>query len=282
MAAVVYAHSTEHAETAVPYWIWDTSLELPVILLALGVLYAIGMIRHRTRGAAASRVARRRPLAFGLGVATLYLALASPIDAIGERYLFSVHMFQHVILVYPVPMLLLRGLPSAWLATWLSVLGIASLARWLTHPVGAATIFNVIFTAWHIPGLYEWALRDPFVHRLEHATILASALLMWWPILNPLTRLAPGARILYIIGLTIAQIPIVAYLTFSRDVLYPTYEIAQRLVALSPLEDQQLGGIVMKLASLGVFVSVLAMTFWRWYQEEHAPGRSHTITYAAR
>jgi putative membrane protein len=149
----------------------------------------------------------------------------------------------------------------------------APLARWLTHPVVAALMFNVIFTAWHIPGLYEWALRDPLVHQLEHAMILSSAMLMWWPMLSPiarLPRLAPGVQVLYILGLGIGQIPVLAYLTFSREVLYPTYEAAQRLVALSPLADQQLGAIVMKLASTVAFVAVLAIAFWRWYRAENA------------
>jgi putative membrane protein len=252
---------------------WSTALELPALLLMLFLLYAIGIVRHRPRTVRALRAARQRFIAFCLGLVTLYVALASPIDAIGEHYLFSVHMVQHVILIYLVPMLWLRGLPPAWLSAWVSTPGLTPLMRGLTHPVLAAVTFNVIFTAWHLPGLYEWALRDPLVHRLEHAMILVSAWCMWWPILSPipaLPRLAPGAQVLYVLGLGIGQIPVVAYLTFSHTVFYPTYEAAQRLVALSPLEDQQLGGIVMKLASTAAFVAVLGRAFRRWYREANA------------
>jgi putative membrane protein len=206
-------------------------------------------------------------------LATLYVALASPIDAIGEHYLFSVHMVQHIILIYLVPVLLLRGLPPGWLSAWVSPPGIAPLMRRLVHPVVAAATFHVIFTAWHIPGLYEWALRDPFVHQLEHAMILLSAMLMWWPILSPISllpALTPGAQIFYVLGLGIGHIPVVAYLTFSHEVFYPTYEMAPRLLALSPLEDQRLGAVVMKLASTGAYVAVLALAFWHWYAEENA------------
>lgn len=248
------------------------TVDLPAVLLTLFLLYAVGIVRHRPRKVRALRAARRRFMAFCLGLATLYIALASPIDAIGEHDLFSVHMLQHVILVYLVPVLLWRGLPPSWLSAWVSLPGIAPLMRWLAHPVWAAVMFNVIFTAWHIPGLYEWALRDPLVHRLEHAMILVSALFMWWPILSStpqLPRLTPGAQVLYVLGLAIGQIPVVAYLTFSREVFYPTYEMAQHLLPLSALEDQQLGGIVMKLASMGAFVAVLAKAFWRWHREEN-------------
>jgi putative membrane protein len=238
-------------------------------LLTLILLYAVGIVRHRPRKVQALRTARRRFLQFCLGLATLYIALASPLDTLGESYLVSVHMVQHMILIYLVPILWWRGLPPAWLSAWAAVPGVAPLLRGLTHPVVAAVSFNLIFTAWHLPGLYEWALRTAWVHQLEHAMILVSAWFLWWPILSPIShlpRLSPGAQILYVLGLAIGQIPVVAYLTFSREVFYPTYEVAPRLVALSPLEDQQLGGIVMKLASLGVFVGVLAIAFWRWFQ----------------
>ncbi len=265
--------ATEVVASTANVLVWNTALELPAVLLTLFLLYAVGIVRYRPRQARALRAARWRFTAFCLGLATLFVALASPIDSIGEHYLFTVHMLQHVILVYPVPILLLWGLPPAWLSAWISLPGMTSLMRGLTHPVGAALTFNLIFTAWHIPGLYEWALRDPWVHRLEHVVILVSALFMWWPILSPipqLPRLAPGAQVLYVLGLAIGQIPVVAYLTFSREVFYPTYETAERLVSLSPLEDQQLGGIVMKLASTGAFVIVLAIAFWRWYREDRA------------
>jgi len=265
--ATAIAASTAHVLA------WNTTLELPAILLTLFLLYAVNIVRHRPRQVRALRAARRRFIGFCLGLTTLYVALASPIDAIGEHYLFCVHMVQHVILVYPVPLLLLQGLPPAWLSAWVSLPGIDPLARCLTHPAVAALTFNVIFTAWHIPGLYEWALRDPLVHQLEHAMILVGALLMWWPILSPITslpRLAPGVQVLYVLGLAIGHIPVVAYLTFSREVMYPTYEMAQRLVALSPHEDQQLGAIIMQLASMLTFVVVLAMAFWHWYREESA------------
>jgi putative membrane protein len=265
--------ATDIAASTAHVLVWNTTLELPAILLTFFLLYAVGIVRHRPREVRALRATRRRFIEFCLGLTTLYVALASPIDAIGEHYLFSVHMLQHVLLIYPVPLLLWRGLPPAWLSAWVLLPGMAPLVRWLTHPVVAAVGFNVIFTAWHVPGLYQWALRDPLVHQLEHAMILISAMLMWWPILSPiarLPRLAPGIQVLYVLGLAIGQIPVLAYLTFSREVLYPTYEVAQRLVALSPLADQQLGALVMKLASMGAFVVVLALAFWRWYREDNA------------
>jgi putative membrane protein len=159
-----------------------------------------------------------------LGLVTLYLAIASPLDALGEHYLFSAHMLQHVILIYPASMLLLMGLP-AWMVRPLTTrFGIASIIRFLTRPVVTLTAFNLVFIAWHIPGLYEWALRDRLMHNLEHLTFLLTALLLWWPVLSPtptLPRLAWGSQEVYLLALSISQLPVFAYITFAREVLFP-------------------------------------------------------------
>jgi putative membrane protein len=147
----------------------------------------------------------------------------------------------------------------------------------LTRPVVALTAFNLVFIAWHIPGLYEWALRDRLMHNLEHVTFLLTALLVWWPILSPLPtlpRLAWGSQMIYLFALSISQIPVFAYITFTREVLYPTYERADRIVPLTPLEDQQLGGIIMKVASMIVLFAMLAVAFWRGHQAENGPRSS--------
>jgi putative membrane protein len=148
----------------------------------------------------------------------------------------------------------------------------------VTHPVLTCTAFTVVFAVWHIPGLYEWALRDRTMHDLEHLSMLGIGCLMWWPLYSPMPRfprVAPGMQMLYLLALTIGQIPVFAYLTFAQDILYPTYGAAPRIIALSPLEDQQLGGIIMKLASMIALFAALTVAFWRWYQHESAPHGRH-------
>jgi putative membrane protein len=180
-------------------------------------------------------------------------------------------MVQHILLAYAVPLLWLTGMPSWLVRPLVSLPGVTPLLRSLIHPVVAAVAFNVVFAAWHIPGLYEWALRDRFIHNLEHVTFLLTALLMWWPVLSPvshLARLSSGSQVLYLLALSITQIPLFAYVTFASDVLYPTYALAPPLLPLTPLEDQQLGGIIMHVVSMGVLFTALAVVFWRWYRVE--------------
>lgn len=200
-----------------------------------------------------------------------YFTVASPLDAIGEAYLFSAHMVQHMILIYVVPVLFLLGLPAWLLRPVMTVGAVSFICRWLTHPIIACLLFNLNFAVWHIPALYEWGLQNRAVHILEHGMFMSTAVLMWWSLSSRLPehpRLPPGLQVLYILTLALGQIPVFAYITFAGEVLYPTYATAVRLVPLSPLEDQQLGGIIMKTVSMAVRFAMLALAFRRWYQTE--------------
>jgi putative membrane protein len=276
MAALAYAHVAGETVPTVPtaaYLHWNTAPDLPLLLLGVLLLYAIGLGPGRRRLAPRQRLPRRQALAFALGITLLYGTLASPIDAIGEQFLFSVHMLQHLLLLYPVPILLWCGMPAWLLDPFLRPPACAAAVRWLTTPLLAAVIYNLVLTAWHIPGLYEWALRDRLVHNLEHVTFLLAALLMWWPLLSPTTvcrRRPPGIQALYLLALAIGQLPVFAYITFAQAGRYPTYAMAARLVPLTPLEDQQLGGILMQFVSMAVLSVALAVAYRHWYKAENS------------
>lgn len=278
MATLAYAHSAEPSAPTEAWSHWHLDPVLPSVLLLTFLLYGLTCLPLRTRRPAEKRVAQRRTVSFLVGLIVLYITVASPLDVIGEQLLFSAHMVQHVLLIYPVSLLLLVGLPVWFLEPVLARPVLRSVMRGLTHPVCTCMAFSVIFAVWHIPGLYEWALRDRMMHDLEHLSMLAVGGLMWWPLCSPMPRFPPrppGMQMLYLLALTIGQIPVFAYLTFSPEVLYPTYAAAPRLVALSPLEDQQLGGIIMKGASMAALFAALAVAFWRWYQSESAPSGGH-------
>ena len=250
---------------------WHTEPTLLMGLLVVMLLYGFGVAILRQRLAPGTALPTRRAVCFALGLVSLYVTVASPLDAIAEHYLFSAHMLQHVILIYPVSMLLLLGLPGWLLRPLLTFPVLAPCWRWVTKPLVAFLAFNVAFSAWHLPGLYEWALRDRTVHNVEHMILLVTSMLMWWPLLSPMREypcLPPGLQTLYVLALSLGQIPVFAYLTFSSQVLYPTYETAQRLLPLTPLADQQLGGMIMKVASMAVLFGLLAVAFWRWYHTD--------------
>lgn len=201
------------------------------------------------------------------GLALLYVTVGSPLDGLGETYLFSAHMVQHELLLYAIPPLLIRGLPTWLVDAALSHAFARKPVKVLTHPVVAGVLLTGLFVAWHIPAWYEAALRSKPIHILEHTTIFIPALFVWWKILSP-SRIVPplshGAQIVYVGLLMIAQIPLFAFLTFASDVFYPTYAYAPRITPLSPLEDQVLGGIIMKVGNMLVTMVILGSVFAAW------------------
>lgn len=140
-------------------------------------------------------------------------------------------------------------------------------AKFVFHPIIAGLLFTLIFSFWHIGQFYEAAIRDKTIHMAEHLTMYFSSIAMWWPVCGPSKRVPPlryGPQMLYILALMLGQTPIFAILTFSKDVLYDTYFYAERIIDLSPLEDQKTGGVLMKLANMAVSVGVLSSIFYRW------------------
>lgn len=246
---------------------WHTEPFLLIGLIAVGWLYLILVGPVRERIAAMATYPTRGVIFFLSGLVLLYLAVGSPLDSLGEQYLFSAHMVQHELLIYAIPPLLLAGLPG-WLVD--AALGNRRTRRVfavLTKPVVAGVLLTGIFTAWHIPAWYEAALQNKAIHVLEHATIFLPALLVWWNIMSPSQILPPlshGLQMLYVFLLMVAQIPLFAFLVFAETVFYPTYAFAPRLTPLSPLGDQVLGGIIMKVGNMIVSMVVLGTTFAAW------------------
>jgi putative membrane protein len=208
---------------------------------------------------------------FACGVISFYGAVGSPLDAMGESFLFSAHMLQHNILQYITALCALRALPT-WLVDALLVRcpRVRAAAAVLVHPVTAGFVFTTVFVGWHFPVLYEAALHDKVIHMVEHLTMFLSSMLMLWAIRSPSRILPPiawGSQMLYIFLLMVAQIPLFAILTFSPEVLYPTYELAPRITALDPLSDQVLGGLIMKVANMVLSLFLMGRAFVQWSRE---------------
>ena len=119
--------------------------------------------------------------------------------------------------------------------------------------------------------VYEAAIQDKSLHMAEHLSMFFTSVAMWWPICGPSKRIPPirfGPQMLYVLALMLGQTPIFAVLTFSEDVLYETYFYAERIINLSPIEDQKTGGVLMKLANMAVSVGVLSSVFYRWSKQQ--------------
>ncbi|MCC6415406.1 MAG: cytochrome c oxidase assembly protein [Opitutaceae bacterium] len=255
---------------------WHNEPHLIGGLVLLGWLYAIFTGPLRERLAPGAAYPRKQACRFYAALAIFYLAVGSPLDQVGERYLFSAHMVQHALLMYPVPILMLLGLPS-WLVD--PILGhpaLRTIGRILTLPVICGLIYVLTTSLWHAPILYEWALQDKLVHILEHLMFFGCALFYWWPQLSP-SRVFPrrtyAMQMLFQTGVMISLTPLYAYITFSPDILYPTYEFAPRLIAgFSAANDQLLAGVIMKIGGMLVALTAVGVSFYRWYKQVDARG----------
>ncbi len=241
-------------------------------LVVLGWLWAILAGPLRPLLAPGVPYPARQARWFYAALFTFYLAVGSPLDQIGERFLFSAHMAQHQLLIYPAAVFFLLGIPSWMIDRALGVSLVRVPLAFITHPLPATLIYSLVIGVWHVPELYDLALRDKLVHVLEHITFFLAALVYWWPLLSPsrvLPRRSHGVQMLYLLGVVIAMTPAFAFITFSQDILYPTYEFAPRLFPnFTAADDQLLAGSMMKL--VGVFISLVTfgVVFYRWYQEQ--------------
>jgi len=261
--------SSEHSALDGPY-IWNHSV--PVISLILGMLFAyLLVVGPRRKDWVENESFPSKNFAYWiLGLVSLYLAIASPIDHIGEKYLFWVHMVQHIILIFISPIFFLLAIPS-WMAERLFAKN-AKLEK-ITHPFFAALIFNTIFIFWHVPYFYELALVNKMVHDLEHLTFVVGALIMWWPIVRPVKswQKQPGSTLLlYLFVIVTFQIPLFVLLTFSPDLWYPFYGEASRLegwLDISAMEDQALGGLIMKTIAGFAYFIAFVYVWLKWAKD---------------
>ena len=263
--------SVEFSWTA---WHGHPSVITGLLLLAGGYLVGVGPLRRHfgwAQGVGLGQVA-----AFLTGVLVLFVALLSPLHELGENYLFSAHMVQHLLLTLVVPPLLLLGTPPWLLRPLLRSPRVMRVARFLTLPVTAFVLFNVVFVFWHVPSLYDLTLRELGIHILEHVTFLFAGVILWWPVLSPLPELPRAPYIVQMLYLFVQPtIPAIlgAIITFSDGVLYSWYAEAPRIWDISAHTDQQVGGIVMWIPGGLAFLLTLAVVFLVWASQEESETR---------
>jgi putative membrane protein len=243
-----------------PYsWSWDP--DALVIVPALGAAYVVAL---RSYPASPVRIA-----AFFAGLVLLLAVLITPLDTIALHYLLSAHLLQNVVLAEWAPLLCVLGLPPA-LAAALSRL---PAARALTHPLVALPVWLATYFAWHLPPLYEAALRNVFLLHLEHGCYFAAGVLLWWPVFQDAPhRVRTAGRAAYVFAAFMLASPLGLLFALLPEPIYGFYEEAPRLWGLSPLEDQQLAGLTMAAEEAIVFFAVFAVLFARFLREQESTG----------
>ena len=211
--------------------------------------------------------ARRQVASFFAALVVLFFALNGPLHNLSDNYLFSAHMAQHLLLTLVFPPLLLYGTPAHLVRLLLRHRWVMAVARVVTRPLAAASIFTAPIVIWHVPALYEAALRHHNVHILQHLVFLTTAVIMWWPVLSPVPELPRAQHLVQMLYLFLLGIPMSvtgALITLSGSVLYPFYATAPRVGGLSPLDDQQIGGLLMWVLGGLMLWIVMTVIWFRW------------------
>ena len=255
---------------------------LLVAALAGGYWLAVARVGPSRVGPGEAVVTRRQATLFALGLGALWVHADWPIHDIGEHYLLSVHMVQHIGFTLIAAPLLLLGLP-AWMVRWLlSPRALRAVFSRLARPLPAGVIFNTVTVLTHWPLVVNGALRHHQVHLAVHVVIFASALLMWFPVLNRLPELPSmsyPARLVYLFLQSVIPTVPASFLTFGDGVLYRFYAGVPRPFALSAVEDQQLAGAMMKVYAGLLIWGVIAFLFFRWYASEQRDKSPDVLTW---
>ena len=253
---------TTHAH---PHLSW--TLE-PALLVPLGAYAWFWIHRWRALRASAERGAGARHLAaFIATFAVLFAALVSPLDALGEDYLFSAHMVQHLLLGDIAPLLMLLALSRVIMRPLTRRLQTIERALGpLAHPASALILWLGLVYLWHVPALYDAALRHSEIHALQHVSFFTAGTLVWWPLVQPVPmrrRLTGMWTLAYVASAKFGLAALGLYLTWTNTVAYTYYEHVPRIWGLNAITDQNVGGAIMMVEQSVLLVSVFAIVFGR-------------------
>jgi putative membrane protein len=241
----------------------------PFQLAPLAFVGALYWRRARTLARRGTPVPAWRRASFALGLVLATLALASPLHALGEERLFSAHMLQHVLLGDLAALAFVVGLTGPLLRPVLAVPLFARL-RVLAHPFVALPLWALNLFAWHLPALYEAALRWPAVHALEHILFFGLGALMWAPVVEVLPGPAwfgTGAKAGYMIVVRMLETVLGNVIFWAGTPFYDTYADAPRIWGLSAGADQGIAGAIMMIEGSVVTIAVLSWLFLRMWSE---------------
>jgi cytochrome c oxidase assembly factor CtaG len=266
---LAYAHPGAALE---PHDLWSAWTAAPGVLIGclLGTALYVRGVRAIRRRAGTRLVAPWRTRSFALAIGVLLVALVSPLDALAGS-LFSAHMVQHLLLVMvAAPLLVLADPMTAmlWALTpgarrgvgswWRRRRALRAAWRLVASPGGAWILHVIALWIWHVPTLYDRAVADGAVHVLEHLTFLVTALLFWWvPFKAHGRRVGAGVALIYLFGAVLQGTILGALLALARHPLYTAHFGATRAWGLTPLEDQQLAGLLMWVPAGLVYLAAL-------------------------
>ena len=248
-------------------WAFHAHIEVwALVLVVVGAwLYAVRVVGPKAVAPGVSVVTRRQCVYFGATVLMLWAASDWPIHDIGETYLYSAHMLQHMMLSYFLPPLAVLAMPE-----WLLRLIIGEgrgyrVFRFMTKPVVAGVLFNLTVMVTHIPGIVNASGDNAVLHYSLHFVLVSTALMMWMPVIGPFKELQMGyaGKMVYLFAQSVIPTVPAGWLTFADGVVYKRYNIPVRVWGISAINDQQMAGAIMKVGGTMFMWSIIIFMFFR-------------------
>lgn len=251
------------AKTALSAWDWEPSIIVGCFALAIG--YAM-VARFRFQ---------RKAVFFYSGLLVMFLALVSPLDVLADDYLFSMHMFQHLLLSQVVPPLLLLGIPLSWWEWVLSWRALRAAEQILRRPLVAWVCGIAALWLWHWPRLFDAALQNGGLHAFQHLCFMVTGTIFWYPVVTPVAghRMTTFTSVFYLFTACTFSSLLGIFITFCSFEIYPFYLhpaddlgiLPQLRSIISVHEDQQLGGLLMWFPCCLIYAAAILLKLGAWY-----------------
>lgn len=272
----------EPTEAPYTHWIIDPTIALGIIALTAAYLFVVGPLNRRRPGAENRPVTKAQIRWFLLGQLMLLVSLGPPIDDWSHFFFASVHMVQHLLLMFVVVPCWIKGTPP-WV---FDPIVRQPVGRWimtnLPRVVPGFVLASLIIALWHWPAFYNLTLENEFVHGLQHAFFLVAGFLFFWPLMSTVKespQLTPPMKCLYLFMQTLPSGVVGAMIVYAEPPLYPHYaESAVRPWGLSVADDQILSGMLMWVGMNAIFLIMLSVIFLRWAGDEDRKERNAVQT----
>jgi putative membrane protein len=204
---------------------------------------------------------------FFASLALLFFTLNGPLHDLSDYYMFSAHMVQHLVLTLMVPPLMVLGTPGWMLRPLVRNPRVYRFAKAISGFGGSFAIFNIVLAFWHLPPMYNLALAQHPIHIVQHLMFITASVFMWWPLTSPLPELPRASypmQMLYCFIMVIPMSVISIYIAMADTLLYPAYAVAPRILGITPMMDQQYGGLIMWIPGGIFFYGVMTVVFFKW------------------
>jgi len=261
-------------------WRFQANPEVYVLVAFLvgAYVYMVRTIGPKAVAAGEPPIRRRQLVSFVAAMVVLFVASTWPIHQIGEDYLYSVHMIQHMLLSYVLPPLVLLATPEWLLRALIGRDRGYRAARFLCRPVIAGVLYNGVVFTMHIPGVVNTATRIGPLHFSLHLLIVLVATLMWMPVVGPIPewRMTPGGKMVYLFLISVFVAIPSGWLSFAEGAVYSHYgRQPVRVWGMTPQDDQQLAAIIMQVGGGYYLWSIIIFTFFRRFSTTAAKENSY-------